>query len=79
MKYDFTKMSISDIISACLKCETIKQASELQKQFEAYCDTPQIARRNLGYIFGYTDAENREKLYKLFNVSHPIFGASFGR
>jgi hypothetical protein len=38
------------------------------------------AKRNLGYIIGYCSAEDRKKLYAaLDDISHPIFGSSFGR
>jgi hypothetical protein len=80
MKYNFKDIGgISDLISACLQCQTKEQAGELQKQYEEYCDTPEIARSNLGYIFGYCNDEDRNKLYMLFSVSHPIFGSNFGR
>ncbi len=72
-------MDISNILSACLKCESKEQANELLEQYEKYCDTPDIAHGNLGYIFGYCDTEGRNKLYKLFPVNHPIFGSGFGR
>ena len=42
-------------------------------------DTPEIAHKNLGYIFGYCNTEDRKKLYTLFPVNHPIFGSEFGR
>lgn len=77
-KYNFS-VGISGIITLCLNCETKEQAEELQKQYEEYCDTPEIARSNLGYIFDYCDETDRKKLYRLFQVSHPVFGSSFGR
>lgn len=79
MKYNFEQMNIPNIISTCLECETKEQAKELLEQYEKYCDTPEIARRNLGYIFGYCNNENRNKLYELFPVNHPVFGSEFGR
>lgn len=79
MKYNFEQMNISNIISACLKCKTKERANELIEQYEKYCDTPEIARGNLGYMFGYCNSEDRNKLYKLFPVNHPVFGSGFGR
>lgn len=77
-KYNFKDNdSISGIISACLQCKTKEEAEELQKEYEEYCDTPEIAKSNLGYIFGYCNKEDRIKLYKLFPVSHPIFGSDY--
>lgn len=75
---DFNGISISDLISLCLSCETKKDAENIMRQYEQYCDAPEIARGNLGYIFGYCDEEDRKKLYDLFPVSHPIFGSEFG-
>jgi len=78
-EYKFKNLDISKIITECLKCNTLEEAKNLQTQYEQYCDTPEIARSNLGYIFGYCDDKQRTKLYKLFSVSHPIFGQDFGR
>lgn len=40
----------------------------------------ETAKRNLGYIIGYCGEDDRKKLYAaLSDVSHPIFGSSFGR
>ena len=76
---DFAKLDITDIISLCLKCENEEDAKKVLEQYEKYCDTPEIARENLGYIFGYCDSEDRKKLYSLFPVNHPAFGPGFGR
>ena len=78
-KYKFDKLNISTIISECLKCNTKEESKNLQEQYEQYCDTPEIACSNLGYIFGYCDEKDRTKLYKLFSVNHPMFGEDFGR
>lgn len=76
---DFTKLDISGIISLCLKCNNEKDAKKVLGLYEKYCDTPEIAHSNLGYIFGYCNEEDRKKLYSLFPVNHPIFGTGFGR
>lgn len=34
-----------------------------------------IERSNLGYYAGYYDTETRERVERLFNCSHPIFGS----
>lgn len=40
----------------------------------------ETAQKNIGYIIGYCNEETRRNLYgALNNISHPIFGASFGR
>jgi len=76
---DFEGMDIEQLITLCLNCNTKDEARQVLEQYEKYCDSPEIARRNLGYIFGYCGKEDREKLYRLFPVSHPIFGEGFGR
>lgn len=78
-KIYFDGMSITDLITKCLSCETIEDAEIVLYQYEDYCDTKEIAHRNLGYIFGYCNKEDKEKLYRLFPVSHPVFGSQFGR
>lgn len=75
---DFSKLDINGIIRLCLKCKTKEDAEKVMMQYEKYCDTPEIARKNLGYIFGHCGQEDREKLYSLFPVNHPIFGPEFG-
>lgn len=72
-------LDISGIINVCLSCKTKEEAKEILKEYEQYCDTPEIAHSNLGYIFGYCGAEDRKRLYDSFPVSHPIFGSGFGR
>lgn len=76
---DFSKLDIGNIIRLCLKCRNEEDAKKVLEQYERYCDTPKIARSNLGYIFGYCGSENSKKLYSLFPVNHPIFGKEFGR
>lgn len=40
----------------------------------------EIARQNIGYILGYLGEKDRNRIYAaLPNVSHPVFGAGFGR
>ena len=34
-----------------------------------------LARSNIGYFAGYYDNEARERVEKLFNCEHPIFGS----
>lgn len=76
---DFEGMDTEQLIALCLKCNTKEEAKQVLEQYEKYCDSPEIARKNFGYIFGYCGKEDREKLYHLFPVSHPIFGEGFGR
>lgn len=76
---DFEKLDIGGIIGLCLECKTKEDAKKVMEQYEKYCDTPEIAYKNLGYIFGYAMDEERRRLYSLFPVNHPIFGSDFGR
>lgn len=76
---DFSKLDIGNIISLCLRCKTEGDSKKVMTQYEKYCDTPEIAHSNLGYIFGYAMNEERIRLYSLFPVNHPVFGSNFGR
>ena len=76
---DFTKLDIGGIIGLCLKCRNEIDAKKVLEQYEKYCDTPEIAHKNLGYIFGYCNSTDRKKLYSLFPVDHPVFKKEFGR
>lgn len=38
-------------------------------------ETENIERQNLGYYAGYYNNETRERIERLFNCSHPIFGS----
>ena len=76
---EFKQVNVRDIIEICRKCKTKEEASKLIECYRAYCVTPEAADENLGYIFGYCNEEERKKLYRLFPVSHPVFGADFGR
>lgn len=70
---------IEKVLDICLKCNTKEEAYNVLKEYEKQHDDPEVARQNLGYIFGYADDESRKKLYSLFSVTHPIFGEKFGR
>jgi len=37
-------------------------------------DAEAMELQNIGYYGGYHDAETRERVYRLFNTKHPIFG-----
>jgi len=81
-KFDNLKLTgipISKLLGICKKCRTKKDAKNVLRQYEAQCVNVGIAYINLGYIFGYADAEERKILYSLFPISHPIFGKGFGR
>ena len=75
--FDFDKGDIGAYLTLCLKCETEEEATLFLKRYREV--EPEYADGNLGYIFGYCSSEDRKKLYKLFPVSHPVFGSGFGR
>lgn len=74
--FNFEGGTIGTLLSLCGKCNTQVEASRL---LERYRDVNESADSNLGYIFGYCGSEERVRLYGLFPVTHPVFGAGFGR
>jgi hypothetical protein len=87
----FEEMGITDILSAMLKLKSSQDIQQFVTEYEdwfvAHADDSvkkgtelDTARRNIGYILGYLDAENRNRMYAaLPNISHPVFGSAFGR
>ena len=75
----FDGVTIGDLIDMCRKCKTREEASRLLDAYRRYCDTPETADANLGYIFGYCSPDEIKRLYALFPVCHPVFGCWFGR
>ena len=75
----FDGVTIRGLIDMCIECKTREEASMLLDAYRRYCDTPEIADANLGYIFGYCSPDEIKRLYALFPVCHPIFGCRFGR
>ncbi len=74
--YDFEGGTIGTLLSLCTKCNTTEEATRL---LELYRGVNESADSNLGYIFGYCGEKERSRLYDLFPVAHPVFGAGFGR
>lgn len=76
-KFNFDS-GIWAMLSLCCKLTTPEQAKRLLERYRQF--EPKYADENLGYILGYVEPpEERKRLYGLFPVSHPIFGATFGR
>ena len=67
-----------DLLNICLRCKTEEDAKKVLGQYVEQSTSPEIARSNLGYIFGYVGIEESKRLYSLFHVQHPIFGESIG-
>lgn len=69
---------------SALKCETLAEAEywmerEVKRYVESYGQTPTEAMRvikiNLGYMAGYYSTATAEKIERMFNAPHPIFGS----
>jgi hypothetical protein len=82
--------TISDMLHALCNLKKPDQIREFVKEYEEWMvinGDPEIkgkeietARRNIGYILGYLDEKERTRIYSaLPKISHPIFGAAFGR
>ena len=74
--YDFDGGDVGSLLSLCVKCRTSDEASRVLERYRAINE---FADKNLGYMFGYCASTERKRLYKLFPVAHPVFGARFGR
>lgn len=70
-----------DRIDRAKTVDDVKQAwAEILEQCEKDGVPESTARHNLGYILGYFGDETQKLWYgALPDVSHPIFGPSFGR
>ncbi len=53
------------------KCDTPEEAQEFMRLFKA--ENP-YAEENIGYISGYYDTEEKQRIQEWFCVEHPIFG-----
>jgi hypothetical protein len=53
---------------------TVESHKQSGKTHDACLD---IQRHNLGYFAGYYDKETAERVFKLFNCHHPIFGTEW--
>lgn len=52
------------------------QAGRAREFYDAYAATNAHAAGNLGYVFGYADADTRRELYAAYGVVHPVFGGT---
>lgn len=86
MQRKLCKMSYSKLLKICQACDNKEEAEQILEEYTECLhrnyeiENPvEIAKSNLGYLFGYLSLKERQKLYALFLVSHPIFGYGFGR
>ncbi len=71
-------LTIGDLLTACAKCKTERDADDVLRKAQE--DNPNHAAENIGYILGYLESNERDRLYPLFpTCNHPIFGKGFGR
>jgi putative IMPACT (imprinted ancient) family translation regulator len=61
----------SDFITAIASCKTSDEAKKIMEEYRK--DNPEGADINVGYCIGYLDKEERDRLYAIFNVVHPLF------
>ena len=69
--------TMGDLMDAITKIKTKEEADEFMA---VYAKENEHAASNIGYMLGYLDKVERERLYRLFEeCSHPVFGHNFGR
>jgi len=54
----------------------IHTPEEAELFMEAYRAVNEHADANVGYVIGYSSDTERERLYKLFGLAHPVFKAA---
>jgi hypothetical protein len=82
-----SSLTYGECLDAAMKIKDKEDADQYFKEYvvftQKYLDeyprdddmtAEQICKSNLGYYAGYYDDETRERVEKLFNCSHPIFG-----
>lgn len=62
--------TMGELLNAVTACKTTEEATVFLSE---YSKEDSYARENIGYLIGYCDSETRARLYKLFNLSHPLF------
>lgn len=80
-------MTIGDCLHPAMEIQDEQDAMQYLKAYAAHIQAfldkePRtdgktaydVARINLGYFAGYYDQETRERVERLFNCQHPIFG-----
>lgn len=77
-------LSYEECLDPAMQITTLKEAQHYLaayvKYLEQYADNhptktaEQVAKDNLGYWAGYFGNEARERIERLFNCEHPVFG-----
>jgi hypothetical protein len=69
--------NLGSLLDLATACETTQDAARMLSE---YRQENKHASENIGYMLGYLGAEERARLYRLFEgCNHPIFGPGFGR
>lgn len=67
-------MEITDQAAADLYFQRL--VSQCMERFgKSRAEAIEIQKANLGYYAGYYDNETRERVERLFNCAHPVFGS----
>jgi len=73
MKWNGVELdTIGKVCTALQGLKTQEEADEFMAGMRE--EGPDHADANIGYIIGYLSAEDRQRLYGLLKVKHPIFG-----
>ena len=78
-------LTIGEIAEPAMKITKLEDAKQYLDDYIRYIcmvnknvdlnESTKIAKSNLAYYAGYYDNKTRERVEKLFNCSHPIFGS----
>lgn len=82
-----SKITIGDKYGPAMEITDQAEAIEYFEACVRHCmghgkdraEAEKIERSNLGYYSGYYDGETAQRVFRLFNCSHPIFGTSLSR
>lgn len=76
-------VTIGDVLNAVCDIalrESYEDAQDFMNLYEEDCvqrgGDMSVVRSNIGYVAGYCDQKTADRIYRVFSVSHPIFGRS---
>lgn len=84
---DWTNRNLTygDILGPAMEAQTVEEAADFFRAYVAYilrfhsesqARAEYVVRTNIGYWTGYCDGATAERVLRLYDVSHPIFGRS---
>ena len=91
VKFPKKPKDTSAIFTAALRVRSKRNAQEFlhgyarlllaRRQKEGKADSPEeclsIAAGNIGYLAGYCNPPDRNRIHQLFDAPHPVFGVSY--